>query len=359
MALALSHGGKTVNTAATPSDKVLVGTLDGVATLERDGDGWRIAERTLTGNHVHALLLEEESGTWFAGVRKGGIYASHDGGSTWERSDDGVTEEDIYSLASAKVDGHVRLFAGTEPAHLFVSDDLGKSWTDRPGLRDVPSAENWSFPAPPHIGHLKHINFSPSDPRTMWGSIEQGGLLKSTDGGVTWADKPGMNDDVHRTVIDPNNPDRMYITGGGGLWITDDAGDSWSNPFGRESDLGGYTDQLVFKPSDPTYMVMSAGAKSPNAWREEHTARTRITRSRDAGSTWEVITKGISDDMTHAVEAMTLEEAGSTVQIFAANTGGDVLWSNDAGETWSVAVSGLAPISKGGHYQAMAGAAAS
>ena len=43
MTLALSHGGNTVFASETPSSSVLVGTLDGVARIERDGDGWRIA----------------------------------------------------------------------------------------------------------------------------------------------------------------------------------------------------------------------------------------------------------------------------------------------------------------------------
>ena len=80
MTLALSHGGNTVFASETPSTSVLVGTLDGVARIERDGDGWRIAERTLSGAHIHALHLEEESGMWFAGVSGDGIHASTDDG---------------------------------------------------------------------------------------------------------------------------------------------------------------------------------------------------------------------------------------------------------------------------------------
>jgi hypothetical protein len=54
--------------------------------------------------------------------------------------------------------------------------------------------------------------------------------------------------------------------------------------------------------------------------------------------------------MQPSVEAMTLEEAGGQVQVFAGTTGGTVLWSNDAGEHWQTIIKGLAPLSKGGHY---------
>ena len=353
MALALSHGGDTTVTCATPSGRVLVGTIDGIAELKRDGSSWRVASRMLEGNHVHAILLEEQSGMWFAGVNKGGIFSSSDDGATWDRCDNGITEPDIYSLASAEINGKVRLFAGTEPAHLFVSDDLGKSWSELTALRDVESVEKWTFPAPPHIGHVKHINFAPGNPHTIFASIEQGALLKSTDDGELWVDIVGMNDDVHRTVIDPERPERMYVTGGWGLWVTDDEGASWENTYPKGSEPGGYPDQLVFKPSDPSYMLMSAGQNSPSAWRTEHTAKTRISRSRDSGATWEILLGGLTDYMKHSIEAMVLEESGSTVQVFAATTGGEVLWSEDGGDNWSTIVEGLPPISKGGHYRGM------
>ena len=57
----------------------------------------------------------------------------------------------------------------------------------------------------------------------------------------------------------------------------------------------------------------------------------------------------------HSIEAMSLEEAGADCHIIAATTGGDVLYSTDAGESWRTVVSGLAPISKGGHFENMVG----
>ena len=353
MALALSHGGNTIYTSDAPSDEVLVGTNDGVVTIQRNGAGWTIKSRTLEGKHIHAVLFEEQSGTWFAGVNKGGIFASEDGGKTWEQRDNGLTESDIYSLARAEVDGKVRLFAGTEPAKLFISDDLGRSWTEKPGLRQVSTVDAWTFPAPPHVAHLKHINFEPGNPHTIFASIEVGGMLKSTDDGDTWADVTGVYEDVHRTVINPVNPERMYVTGGQGVWTTEDGGGSWSNEISKASAMGGYPDQLVFKPSDPEYMIVSAGQKSPGSWRVDHTAQSRISRSRDGGKSWEVLGGGLQDKMKHAVEAMCIEEAGSTVQLFAGTTGGDVLWSEDGGDHWTTVIEGLAPISKGGHFRGM------
>ena len=351
MAISLSHGsGETMYASAEPSTEVLVGTIDGVVRIERNGAGWRVTGRTLQDHHIHALLFEPESNTWFAGVSHGGIFASTDGGATWERRDAGVSEDNIYSLSKATVNGKVRLFAGTEPAKLFISDDLGGSWTEKPHFRNDVDTSEWTFPGPPHMAHLKHINFAPGNPHTILGSVEVGGLFKSTDDGESWAEIPGVYEDVHRCIIDAKDPDRMFVTGGMGLWVTKDGGATWANPYSKGSDIGGYPDQLVFKPSDPRFMIITAGQASPSSWRKDGTAQTRISRSLDGGETWEILSGGLEDKFQHAVEALCLEEAGDAVHIFAATTGGDVLLSEDGGDTWSTIVSDLAPISKGGHY---------
>src|SRR5207245_2665739 len=109
----------------------------------------------------------------FAGAFHGTIMCSGDAGQTWEPRDTGIEHHDVYSLGYARIDGRLRLFAGTEPAHLYVSDDLGLSWRELPRLRSVPSVAKWNFPAPPHVAHTKHITFAPND-RTIYVSIEQG-----------------------------------------------------------------------------------------------------------------------------------------------------------------------------------------
>ena len=190
MAIGLSHGGSTIYSSPALSKEVLVGTKEGVAIIARDGSGWKLAHRALTDKHISAIIMEPESGLTLAGAFHGSIHASADGGRTWEQRANGLSQANVYSLASARINGHTRLFAGTEPAHLFISDDLGLHWSEMPSLRSVPSVPKWSFPAPPHIGHVKHINFEPQNPTTMYASVEVGGLLKSTDAGEHWQEFP-------------------------------------------------------------------------------------------------------------------------------------------------------------------------
>lgn len=354
MAITLSHGGPTIYRSPAPSRQVLVGTIEGVVCLEREsgGPGWRVARRMLADQHIHALLLEPESRTLFAGVNHGSIFASADGGETWERRDQGLTEPNIYSLACVRRADGVRVFAGTEPAHLFYSDDLGRSWAELPAFRSVDTSR-WSFPAPPHVAHTKHITFHPDDPDTLFVGVEQGGLLKSTDAGKTFRVIPGMDDDVHRTLINPLNPDRVYITTGIGMYVSSDGGTTWEQWTDLTHEIGGYPDLLVLHPRRPELMFVAAAEKGPGSWRRDHSAGSRISRSADGGKTWEpLLSHGIPDRLRTAFEAMCLEDWGESCSLFAATATGEVWCSDDGGERWTEVVSGLAPISKGGHYAA-------
>jgi len=335
---------------------VLVGTKEGVAIIAREGSGWKLAHRALTDKHISAIIIEPESGLTFAGAFHGSIHASPDGGRTWEPRANGLSEANVYSLASARINGHTRLFAGTEPAHLFISDDLGRRWSEVPSLRSVPSVPKWSFPAPPHIGHVKHINFEPQNPTTMYASVEVGGLLKSTDAGEHWQEFPSLYEDVHRTMIHPSNPKFLYAVTGRGLYVSPEGGATWDQWTRREDEIGGYPDGFVFRPSDPKTIFMTAAHDAPGTWRTTHFAGARISRSRDGGRSWEILRNGLPDRLQASIEAFCLEEAGKSSAIFAATTAGEILSSEDDGESWKQIISGLAPISKGGHYRALVAA---
>lgn len=365
MVMSLTHGGPTMYATGTPATAVAVGTIGGLVWFERDGLGkvWRQTRVALAGQHISAALLEERSGTLFAGAyvaregASGGLHASTDGGKTWERREHGLTEHNVYAISIAYHGARTRLYVGTEPAHLFVSEDLGRTWQDLPAVRSVPGTTRWTFPAPPHVAHVKHINFDPHDPATVYVSIEQGGLLKSTDEGRTFHEIAGMDDDVHRTIIYPDGK-QMFVTGGAGIYATANGGVSWEHRTTNQDDqVGGYPDQLVFVPSRPSTMVIAGAHRSPGAWRTSHAAGSRIHRSEDGGRSWTQLGRddgaGLPDRLDSSVEAMALHEWPGGVSLFAGTTAGEVFVSDDCGTRWAQIASGLGAISKGGHYHAL------
>jgi photosystem II stability/assembly factor-like uncharacterized protein len=335
----------------------LVGTREGIAIIARDAGAWRLTHRATIDKHISAIIKEPESGLIFAGAFHGSIHASADEGRTWEPRENGLTQSNVYSLAARRVGGQVRLFAGTEPAHLFVSDDLGLHWNELPSLRSVPSLPKWKFPAPPHIGHVKHINFDPEEPKLMYTSIEVGGLLTSSDGGDHWEEHPSLYEDVHRLMIHPSSPKFLYAVTGRGLYVSPDGGARWEQWTKREDEIGGYPDGFVFRPSEPKLILMTAAHDAPGTWRNTHFAGARISRSTDGGRSWEILRNGLPDRLQASIEAFCLEEAGNACAVFAATTSGEVFCSEDLGDHWEKIITGLAPISKAGHYKNLVAAA--
>jgi photosystem II stability/assembly factor-like uncharacterized protein len=367
MAIGLSHGGSNLYSSPNPSRQLWVATKDGLVLLERSGEReWRIAHRALRGLHISSIIFEPTSGLIFAGAFFDSVHASADEGKTWKRHDTGLTIHDVYSLACAVVDGKARIYAGTQPAHLFYSDDLGLHWTELPALRDVPSCSSWSFPAPPHVAHTKFITFDPYDSRTIYACIEQGALLKSTDSGNSWIElntvgffrdknRPPENFyDVHKALIDPRDPKRIFVTGGAGFYVTFDGGGRWERWTSPEWAEDVYPDGFVLNPRNPDILFVAAAEHNPSTWRKSAHAGGRIYRSEDGGKSWQRLSGGLPDNLKHEFGALCLEEWDAGYSVFAATTGGEVYCGEDGGQRWTLIASGLAPISKKGHERLLA-----
>jgi len=347
---------------ATVADEVLVATADGIVAMSRSGSSWRESGRMLQGKHIDSIAIEPRSGTIFAGTHHAGLWASADAGKTWEQRDSGIAQDNFFALNCVQAGSETRVYAGTEPAHLYVSTDLGKSWTELPSLRDVPSAKDWTFPGPPHEGHLKTIAFDPRDPNTIYAGVEVGGAFKSTDAGKTWKElnKGGIYEDVLRLMTAKGRPDEVWMSTGRGLYRSGDAGTSWEfrpmpgveegQPHARNNGIA-YPDALVMLPQKPDVMFTAGAAASPNAWREIHGAFARVARSHDAGRTWQYLEGGLPLETRANVEAMTMNEYPGGFSLVAGTTDGDVFFSEDEGETWATIGSSLPPVSKGGHYR--------
>lgn len=317
MRACLSHGGPTLHRSDGPALELLVGSTGGVVFLERSscGEPWRVTGRTLQDKDVSALIFEPERGVLLAGThgdfteRRGDelfllsagdaisgidpdelpprtgdyVYVSTDDGDTWERRSRGIDYPDVYSMNCVRAGGEVRVYAGTEPAHLYVTTDYGAAWRELPALHSVASVPTWNFPAPPHVAHVKNITFHPQRPDTIYASIEQGGLLQSDDAGATWTEFQGFYDDVHRMVSPMAHPERMFITGGKGMWLSEDAGGRWEHHDGMPI---AYADGLVIHPERNELMFCSGAGNVPSQWPRQGTAGTSIVRSRDSGRTW-------------------------------------------------------------------------
>lgn len=351
MLVCLSHGGSTVYESEGHATSLAVATAKGVVFLVRDtaSAAWRESHRGLTDFHVIGLAHERISNMIVATMHDGGIAVSDDGGRTWQDRSAGVPSKNVYCVTIAYRSGRPRLYVGTEPARLYSSDDLGRSWREHTALRDVPSVSKWTFPAPPHDAHVINVTVDPTDPDRVFACVEQGGLFRSADGGETWTELLGFNDDVHRLMILNKDRRQLVMPTGYGFYRSSDSGDSWQDQSDRIQPVG-YPDPMVIDPRREDVMVLAGGEADPFHWMQEKTARAHILRSTDGGLTWRKPDSGLPERFDASFEAMALCSRPGASSVYAGNTAGEVWSSDDDGASWRRIADGLPPVSKTIHY---------
>jgi photosystem II stability/assembly factor-like uncharacterized protein len=220
--------------------------------------------------------------------------------------------------------------------------------------------EKWRFPAPGHLPHLKTLTVDPRNGDIIYAGVEQGALLKSTDGGASWEDLDEFVDyesfvykDIHQVLLRPTNPNEIYLTTGLGVFHSADEGAHWSQLTDSSFRIG-YPDQLLFAPDNDQNLFVSGGFAIPYYWVEAKTAKGTVMLSQDGGKTWRPPSKGFPESCAN-VEAMTMVGFPGGFEIFAGTTDGEVYISADRGESWTSIIDGLAPVSKPTHDTLIAG----
>jgi len=347
----LSNGGTNIQRAASASDTILVGTVDGVALLAPHGRGWTVKHRALQGVFVSAVTATED-GTLFAATRGVGVARSDDGGFKWKWINQGLAHHEFWSARAGRLHGREVVMVGALPAHLYVSEDKGNSWRELKAFRHAKSVSQWTFPPPPRIGHIKDIVF---DGDRLLVGVEIGSLQVSMDFGESFVELPVDPDpqecDIHRILVHPARPDRIIIANGlVGMMTSEDRGATWrKNPMPSGAN---YPDAVVIHPDQPDLMFMSAGVGWPPQWYDLGRARGKIFRSRDAGETWERLLGGLPNGQRALFSALTIEARPDGFSLHAADTDGQVFESRDGGDSWTI-IADVPPVSKADFYKGL------
>ena len=356
----LSPSGQQQTMGSGPATRIQVGTLEGVATLERATPDapWALTARSLADRHVAALVYEEGSGKLFAAAHAdGGLWVSDDGdGKSWRPLTNGLDRPHMYSMAARRRGDQVTLFLGTRPAALYRSEDLGESWMEVPSIFDVADTDKWTFPPPPHIAHIKQIVFHPTDPDTLYVLVEQGAFLKSTDDGKSWTDLTSYSHpddasyrDMHRLVIKPNDPDKFVVVTGVGIYRSSDAGRSFEQ-LTRRGEQMGYPDFAFLDPKDDNIIYSGGSELNPRAWYDTGVAKSSVMRSTDNGDSWVTLDNGLPNPMVGAIEAMTQHVWDGGMMLLAGTATGEVFATEDEGASWQLITDEARPVSKEDHH---------
>src|SRR5574341_961958 len=328
--------------------RVLVGTRKGAFILTSDGkrQNWDISGPHFGGWEIFHLkgspvdpnrIYASQSSGWFGQI----IQRSDDGGKIWfppgSKPDELTTPEGMPRGESNK----------------FVYDtspQTGKPLTTHQWYDGTPHP--WEFK------RVWHIEPSLTDSDTVYAGVEDAALFRSTDGGQTWQELPGLRNAkghlwqpgaggmcLHTIILDPSDPNRIFVAiSAAGAFRTNDGGVTW-RPINRglvspyelpdsTAEVGHCVHNLAMHPSRPGVLFMQ------KHW--------DVMRSDDAGDSWHEVSGNLPSDFgfpiaIHAHEPNTIYVVPikSDSEHFPPDARLRVYRSRNGGKKWEALTDGL------------------
>jgi hypothetical protein len=232
-----------------------------LAASGTDGS-WRTHVR-LEGRELECVAAaSDEPGRVFVGAFASGLWRSTNAGRDFDRMWLADAPGTVTAAAVSPHDPDV-IWAGTEPSKVYQSVDAGETWALRPGLTDLPSAEEWSFPPRPDTHHVRWIEPDPHSQGRLYVGVEAGALVRTDDGGETWQDPPGdARRDNHQLATHLDEPGRVYAAADGYAESTD-GGDTWTYP---QTGLDHrYVWSVAVDSADPDHVLVSSATSAHRA----------------------------------------------------------------------------------------------
>lgn len=349
--------------ALQPEFVLLVGTDKGLFRLRRpitrDDRTWTLEGPWMAGHQVlHAWMDRRLPGRAWAATRHSvwgaHVYRSDNWGDHWHALPADPPAHPagrypsacnaIWFLAAGGDDHPDALYAGIDPPGLFHSHDAGLTWQGLEGINRHPDRTTWE---PSKGGFSLHsIHRCPTRPERLYLAISAGGAYRSDDAGGHWtAINRGVSarhlgnplaasgHNVHRLLVSPNRPDRLYRQCYGGVYRSDDGGRNWIDiGEGLPSDFG-YALALSDSDDDRIWIIPIAS----NQDRTVPEGRLRVYTSADGGRHWKAGYQGLPQQHVHVTvlrEALAVLPGMDPPQVFFGTSSGHVFASDNGGVGW-------------------------
>jgi photosystem II stability/assembly factor-like uncharacterized protein len=263
------------------SDKLILATSQGIAICEHVLGKWQLSKKELAGTHITSVTAK--GNLILAGTQEG-IFRSEAGGISWHPANDGLSIRHLRWLEFHPDDAQ-RVFAGSEPAGIFLSRDGGKTWDSRQEVERLRDAHRWFLPYSPRAGCVRGFAFSGT---RCFAAVEVGGALLSNDAGETWVLSGGelrsstsIHPDVHSIAVYTGSADLVAAPTGGGFYLSQDGGTTWENRYDSC-----YCRAMWWDAADANHMLLGVAD-----WVDRN---GRIEETFDGGLTWQDASQGLS-----------------------------------------------------------------
>ncbi len=363
------------------SQSLYVATRKGVFTLQRSGGStreWRIVATAFLGDNASAIKHEPETDTTFVALGHGHfgvkLHRTEKGWQRWQecaapsypkKPDDMVDVEPnskkplpwatqlAWTLESSR--NGWRLWCGTIPGGLFMSNDAGDSWTLVESLWNRNERKEW-FGGGYDFPGIHSICIDPNNDDRVTVGISCGGVWVTADAGNTWQlQATGMRaaymppdrqydaniQDPHRVVQCKTAASHFWAQHHNGVFRSTDHAATWTEMTAVKPSSFGFA--VAVHPHDPDTAWFVPGVSDEK--RIPVDGQLVVTRTTDGGESFETLKNGLPQhhayDLTFR-HALDVNEDGN-VLAFGTTTGS--LWvSENSGNNWTSVTTNLPPI---------------
>lgn len=377
------------------SNMILLGTRKGTVIFDRVNSVWQARPIAHAGISVCFAARDPRDGTLWASLDHGHwgpkLSRSHDNGATWEdvsslkypegarhiaqvlptpdfdpSAPAGQPEYKaasvfkIWTLAFGNADQPGRIYAGTIPGGLFVSDDGGDSWElNRPLWNhesrggdlfagDATDENRWGgTPASIDYGvfepGIHSIVVDPRDGKRIWVAVSSAGVIETTDGGLTWHGcNRGMlmdylpnpaaewGHDPHFVAGCGAEPDHLWQQNHCGVFYSLDGAQNWHKVSVPDVGVNFGFPIAVDGRDGRTAWVVPASADSA---RMTIDGALFVARTSDGGQTWQALRNGLPQTNAYDIVLRHGLDVAADCLCFGSSTG-NVYLSEDRGDTW-------------------------
>jgi photosystem II stability/assembly factor-like uncharacterized protein len=284
----------------------------GVLKSTDGGKNWRQINNGLENLNVGFLEMHpSDPNILFAAVgnhyylEHNGIYRTLDGGENWTKV------LPVTSGYQSSIPMTVVAISPSEPDVVYAGDDGGFYRSSDGGNRWVfqnVSTRHGYGPPGVRAGIPISAVVDPYDSDVIYVNNYNGGVFKSTDGGVTWSNNSTgyTGADLHAVSVDPNNPDTVYAVGRSGPFRSFDGGATWQGIAFSPAYFAEWNN-VVINPDDPKELLLS----------DEFLAN--LLKSRDGGNSWSLVyadpmaESDYSAEGRHGVKAISYAPSNSKI----------------------------------------------